>query len=155
MSDLLMFNEPYALWSIWRDLSTLQHLFVVILGLVCLYVLLSAIALAWRLRSAALERIADTASIRLILVTLDRRCTNVQQVIQGTFYLFGFVLFLGFQTIHRTLGDGKVPLGMEVVGNFILHCAFAANVFFVFFVLHIVQWLVSSRLRSISRNERS
>ncbi len=42
----------------------------------------------------------------------------------------------------------RPPFGVLVLENFFLYFAFAADAFFIFLVLHSVQWFVSSRLRA-------
>ena len=148
---ILMYDPPYALWSIWKELSILQHLFVLTLCSVGIYSLRSAIMVLIRLRSIGnLTSNGDGASAHRSVSTLYTSCENVRQVTGATFYFFGGVLFEGLQTIGRTLGDGPASVGTLVLGNFILDCAFAANVFFIFLVLHLVQWFVRHRLNSYS-----
>jgi hypothetical protein len=147
-----MWDPPYALWSIWKDLSVLQRLFVLTLCVVSAYSLYSASMTLLRLRSIGnVNPNENFAPIRRSVDALFNLCASVRQVIGATFYLFGLVLFLGLQTVGRTLGDGPTTVGSLVLGNFILHFAFAANVFFIFLVLHLVQWFVFSRLNSYSQ----
>ena len=72
----------------------------------------------------------------------------MRQLIVGTFYLFGFVFFLGLHSAFITLGDGKLPVGALILRNLVVYFAFAGNVFFVFLVLHSVQWFVSRSVRA-------
>jgi hypothetical protein len=76
---------------------------------------------------------------------------NVQRATGAAFYLFGLVLFLGLQTVGQWIGDGKMTMDVFVLRNFILHAAFAANVFFIFLVLHFIQWGVAAVLNSLSK----
>jgi hypothetical protein len=145
-----MFDPPYALWSIWKELSTLQRLFVLTLGVVSVYCLASAFITTVRLRSTRNLDPRSSLTKNRSLTVLKNHCANVQQVITAAFYLFGFVLFFGMQNVSRTLGDGPVPIGMEVLGNFTLQCAFATNVFLVFLVLHVIRWFVCCRVNSFA-----
>jgi hypothetical protein len=147
-----MYDPPYALWSIWRELSFLQRLFVLTLGAVVVYSVRTSIMVLIRLRSLGnLTSNGDGASAERSMATLYIFCENLQQVSVATFYFFGAVLFVGLQTIGRTLGDGPASAGTLVLANFILDCAFAANVFFLFLLLHLVQWFVRHRLNSYSK----
>jgi hypothetical protein len=63
------------------------------------------------------------------------------------FYLFGLVLFLVLQSVGVIIGDvGPTGAANQVLRNFTVSCAFAANVFFGFLILQVVQWGVSGRL---------
>lgn len=90
----------------------------------------------------------DVASIQRAVAALHKRCTDVQQLIRATFYLFGFVLFLGLQLAYLTVDTSRTPVGWHVLENLVVYFAFAANVFFVFLILHFAQWFVSGRVYS-------
>ena len=146
-----MFNPPYALWSIWKQLSLLNHGFILILGAVFVYCVFSTIRMLLQLRPVWNRPSQNTAVVREAVTALARRNTNVRQAIGATSYLFGLVLFLGLENITNVVGDGKGSLGIYVLDNFLLLCAFAANVFFIFLVLHFIQWFGSAVLDSLSR----
>jgi hypothetical protein len=119
--------------------------------LVSAYSLFSAATTLFRLRSIRRAKAnGDVASALASLAVLQRRFANMRQTIQATFYLFGFILFFGLQNIGYVLADGNTPLSYYVLGNFICNCAFAANVFFIFFGLQLLQWLMSCQLYSCS-----
>lgn len=140
-----MTEPPYALWSIWSALSHLQQAFLLVLGVVSSYSLFSAIKTLLRLRLIRGLGSEESTRIRESISALSIHCASVRRATGATFYLFGLVLFLGLQTVGHTLGGGVMQ---QVLGNFLLHFAFAANVFFVFLVLHSIQWLVSARVDS-------
>jgi hypothetical protein len=144
-----MFDPPYALWSIWKELSLLQRVFLLILGTVSTHSLFAAIRTLLRLRSIRRLPSGNTASIQQSMAELQHVCANARQIIGATFYLFGLVLFSGMQTLGNTLGDGATS-APRILGDLILHSAFATNVFFVFLVLHLVQWFVFRGLNSHS-----
>jgi hypothetical protein len=150
---IYMYRPPYGLWSIWKELPVLQHLFLLVLFGVSFYSLFSASATLLSLRSIrnALPD-ADIAAGRRRLVTFRNQCANLQQVISVTFYLFGLVLFLGLQNVGNTAGNARFSVEALIVQNFILDFAFAANVFFIFLVLQFVIWFVNSRLNSCSEH---
>lgn len=82
------------------------------------------------------------------MVALSYQCANVRQAISASFYLFGTVLFLDLQMAGYVVADGKVSLERFLLGNLVLNFAFATNVFFVFLVLHVVQWFVYRQVNS-------
>jgi hypothetical protein len=144
-----MFNPPYALWSIWRELGFLQRLFVLILSVVTIYSLLSATIIIKRLHFLASQRQPDNRGfVQQSLAALDARCANLRQLLWATFYLFGFLFFWGLQSAVHYLEGGPV----SILSTFVLQFAFACNVFFIFLVLHLCQWLVSVRLRFYERS---
>lgn len=88
--------------------------------------------------------------IRAAVASAIRSQSNVRQLTITVFYLFGVVLFLGLQTVGQTLGDGKWSLERFVVGNLVLHFAFATDIFFIFLVLHLFHWSALAILKSLS-----
>lgn len=143
-------NPPFALWSIWRYLPLLEKLFCLVLCAVCVYSLFSAIAILGRLRAMMiLPQKEDISPIQRSMAALHKRCTNVHQLIRATFYLFGLVLFLGLQGAYFVIGLSKFPVESIIVEKFVLYFAFAANVFLVFLIMHLVQWFVSSHVQAI------
>ena len=141
-----MYNLP-SIWTIWRQFSLLQHLFLLMLSGVSLDSPFSATIVMLRLRS-----LAHDTSLRQAVAALHERCTNMQQLIRATFYVFGLVLFLGLQWAYVTLGHSSTPAAWLVLKNFEVDFAFASNVFLVLLVLHFVQWFRSSRLHSHTRH---
>ena len=143
-----MSNPPYTLWSIWGYLPFLHRLFFLILSVVSIYSLFSATVIMVRLRSILNQRqIEDDSSLQRSMAALQTWSANVRQLIGATFYLFGFVFFLGLPLALRTL-DSSRPVGILILENFFIYFAFATNVFFIFLILHSVQWFVSGRLHA-------
>jgi hypothetical protein len=123
-------------------------MFVLILAAVSIYSVASAIALAKRihdLKNCSKEE--RTGPIRYRISVLQKHCANVRQSLTATFYLFGLVFFLGLLNAPIEVGDGPGIHSSEILNNFVFDFVFAANVFAVFFVLHLIQWLTSSRLQ--------
>jgi hypothetical protein len=148
---MLTSNPPYALWSIWKYLPMMPRLFFLILCVVGVYSLFFAGVTMAGLRAATSIRPKESsASTQRAVAALHRRCANVRQLIGATFYLFGFVLFLGLQWAYLTLDESKTPGGWLVLENFAVYFAFACNVFLVFLILHLVQWFVSGRVNACS-----
>ena len=145
-----MYNLP-SIWAIWRQFSLLQHLFLLMLFGVSLYSLFSATIAVLRLRSLA-HPVTNDASLRQAVAALHGRCTNVQQLIRATFYLFGSVLFSGLPWAYGTSGHRSTPAAWLVLKNFEVDFAFAANLFLVLLVPDFVQSFASSRLHSLTRH---
>jgi hypothetical protein len=108
----------------------------------------SASVIMVRVRSLINQRqVEDTSLLRHSLAALQARIANMRQLIGATFYLFGLIYFLMLPLATRIL-DSRIPLELLILDNFLMYFAFAANVFFVFLVLHSVQWFVSSRVNA-------
>lgn len=133
----------YAIWSIWSQLGSLYKLYWLLLSLVSFYFLFSAVSIVRYIR-ASNDRgvLAGTSRIQV-----ETRIVDLRQVISAMFFVFGALFFVALPTAFDTLALSKWPQ-IEYVGNFRLHFAFAANVFFVLLLLHCVQWAISSRLNA-------
>ena len=147
-----MYHPPYAVWSIWRDCGWLERFVLILLGCLILYSSFAAALTVLRIRSMKTSRLAVGPDIEAALKTLQRRWNHVQRATEATFYLFGFVLFLVLQSVGVTVGDGGPGWAAnQILNNFILSCAFAANAFLGFLILHLIRWLVSSRIAACFR----
>ena len=147
-----MYKYPYTLWSIWPWLSTLYRMFVLILAAVSIYSIVSATIVLkrmWALKSPRKEELR--VPIQQYVAALRKRCANLWQILGATFFLFGFLLFIGLQNATITVGDGRGFPAFEILNNFVFQFVFAANVFVVFLVLHVIQWLTSSRLQAYAQ----
>lgn len=150
-------NPPYALWSIWKGLGFLQHLFIDLLFAVAAYCLFVSFRTALRLRTIEQQH-ADERVIPIegVLAPLYRSLANTRQVIGATFYVLGFVVFFSLQFIGNTLGARTIASELnQILGGFVLCCAFAANAFVILLLLHVVQWLVSIMLNRCSKRVNS
>jgi hypothetical protein len=144
-------NLSYALWSIWIELPLLHKSFFFVLFVVGVYSLFSAAKILAGVRSLmALGQSRDVSALQNDVAALYARSANVRHVITATFYLFGIVFFWGLRFTLWT-PDSKTSVFLLVLENFFLYFAFAANVFFIFLVLHSVQWFVSARLHTCAR----
>jgi hypothetical protein len=127
----------------------MPKLFFLILTLVGIYTLFSAVFIMARLRSLANQRqVEDASSLRRSSAALQARLVNVRQLVGATFYLFGFIFFLVLPLATITMDEGRISVEILILRNFLLYFAFAANVFFIFLILHSVQWVVSSRVHA-------
>jgi hypothetical protein len=145
-------NLSYALWSIWIELPFLHKLFSFVLFTVGAYSLFSATKVLAGLRSLmASGRPTDLPTFENEVAALSARAANTRHLITASFYLFGIVFFWGLRFALWT-PDSKTPVGILVLENFFLYFAFAANAFFVFLILHLVQWFVSARVQACARS---
>jgi len=91
-----------------------------------------------------------------VLAPLYRSLANTRQLIGATFYLFGFVFFLLLPNIQNTLEARSTAEELkQILGGFQICCEFAANVFFIFFVLHVAEWIVYMMLNRSSKRLNS
>jgi hypothetical protein len=124
---------------------------ILILGAVFAYCVFSTIKTLLQLRAVWNQPNQDKRTACNAIGALATRFVRLRQVIGATFYLFGLVLFLGMENITFYLADSKTPGAVYILDNFLLLCAFSANVFFIFLVLHCIQWAGSAVLHSFSR----
>ena len=132
-------DPPYALWSIWHQLSTLQHGLVYTLCILCLYAGFCILSTIWRLHSIRHLGIDDPAAARTVVI-LRNRCASLRSAILAEFYLFGTVLFMAFQFVGQFIMGSNIAY--KILGQFVLDAAFATNVFAVLLILHVAQWAV-------------
>jgi hypothetical protein len=142
-------NQFYPLWSIWREISLLYRFFIFVLCGVGLYTTYSAVSILLRLRAIKAQALGIDAMRELPL--LERRSTNMRQVLTAAFYFFGCIFFLNLPGAYQSLGHRSASPVFEIFQNFVLNFSFAANIFFIFFVLHTIQWLVWRRLNSFQK----
>ena len=117
------------------------------------YCFFSAIRVVSRLHSLRMLNPAQhAASIQLSVAVLRALVRNVQQVIDGAFYLFGFVVFLNLQSIANFVDNSKTPIGYFILQNFIFDCSFAAGGFLVLLALHLSQWFVAGRVNAFEKH---
>lgn len=135
---------PYAVWSIWQSCGWVERIVLILIGGLIIYSLRLAVLTSVRLRAVGVVGAAERPDVaKNSILTLQRRWVRIRQATAATFYVFGLVLFLALQI------DGDMGLASatnQVLRNFVASCAFAANVFFGFLLLHVVQWIVSSRI---------
>jgi len=132
--------------SVWQTSPLLVRLFLLLLMVPCVYTAYFALSALTLLRS--LRATPKDEALRKSLAHLDRRSANVRQVIAGTLYLFGFVIFVQLQNAFWTPENNR-PVSLMVLENFREDFRIAAFVFLVFLALHSVQWFVSSRIRGV------
>jgi hypothetical protein len=128
----MLFRPPYPIWSLWHDLSLVYKSFF--LGLSCL------LAYSVFLAAVIFGHHRDLASIK-------RKAATLQQIVRAAFYLFGFLLFFELQFAFQTLGARThSDEAFLITPGFLVHFAFASNVFFVFLILHLIEWFVSHQV---------
>jgi hypothetical protein len=145
-----MYDPPYAVWSIWRSCGWLHRIVLILIGGLIVHSVLLDVVTVVRLRSInAAKSDLNLDLAKNAVQTLRQHWVGIRQATVAVFYVFGLVLFLVLQYVGVVIGDGgPASAARQVMGNFTLSCAFASNVFFGFFVLHIVQWTISGRINA-------
>jgi len=139
------------LWSIWQEISITAKLYLLILLAVSIYVLFSSLYSLVRLRSFKnLSKVEDIPSVQCSLQTLKAKSENVRQIVVLAFYLFGLTFCWSFPFAIRT-ENGYRSFLTPALHDFFLYFALAVRVFFLFVVLHSVQWFVSRQIDNCSR----
>jgi hypothetical protein len=140
-------SRPALVWLIWPYLSLSERLLFLALCALGVYSLFLAVTIA-RYQNASGD-LNYMTSVHKRLLRIRKRVRNLQQATVAAFYLFGFVLFVCFQSAYMVSGDSSTPTGWIVVRNFHIHFAFAANAFSALLVVHIIQWFVASRVSTL------
>ena len=138
-------EPPYALWSIWHQLSDLQHWLVYTLCALCIYSGYCVVSTIVRLHSV--NHLGTDAAARCISA-LRSGCANLRYAIVAELYLSGIVDFMSFQFIPMFLMGNDVQ--SQMLGKFLLDSAFATNVLAVFLILHLAQCFVFNRINAYS-----
>jgi hypothetical protein len=135
-------------WSIvWSYLPTSARISLLALFLVCIYSMYTAVVILFRLYSLSKgHTVESNNSLPQSLALLNHRSENLRQIIVAMLYLSGFTYFVGISGAFWT-PDSKRPVGLMILENMRVFFWFGVVVFFVFLILHSVQWLVSSRIR--------
>ena len=130
-------NVP--IWILWPQLGFLFKIFFVILVAVSARTLASMYTILKRANS---YKENDLHALRIKL-------RRMEGLLQSTFLAFGFFFFLVLPNATFVFGDGNgTPLFM-ILRNFCAYFAFAANVLFVLWVLHLLCSLTSRRIDNL------
>jgi len=128
-------SRPAPIWLIWPYLSWLEKLSFLALCILGVYSLFLAVTVV---------RFRKTAPVPENVVRIRKRVATV-----AAFYLFGFVLFAGFQFAYCTIDLTSTTVGLLAVRNFQIHFAFAGNVFLILLIFHFVQWFAANRVGAL------
>jgi hypothetical protein len=143
---MLDLSRPVPIWSVLPYLGFLEHLFFLALIALSIYVLFVAVTTVVRARKIRDSVVpgAHNPDAEERCVALRRRSARVGKLITTAFYLFCCVLFMGVLNAYVVIDNSKVPTGYIVLEQLEPHFAFAANVFFVLLVLHLIGWFTSN-----------
>lgn len=126
-------------------LSHSTQLFLVVLIILGIYEVYLASTVLIGLRAPQTPQ--DTNSLSRNLALFKRRSANLQQVILAMSYLFGFTFFHQIERAYFT-PESTRPVGSSMVLERLkVYFTFGAAVYLMFFILHLVQWLVSARIQ--------
>jgi hypothetical protein len=134
--------SPHFIWAVWVYLPALPRLSFAIVVFVGVHVVFSAITI--------LLRLSTTTSLEALSV-LREKSDWLRQPITAAFYFFGFVFCLTLPFAFDDIRDSRKPGLLAISDNLSAYFIFAANVFLVVFLLHLIQWFVAGRVRSSAR----
>jgi len=141
--------DTYTLW--WRQFGILYKGFIVLFSAVIIYSVATAGRIAVRARSIRRDLNENALYAKKLLTALSSQLANLRQLTGATFYLFCFLLFVGLQGVgDYSVLSKSIPV-MIILDSFRFQCAFAAKVFFVFLILHLVWWAVGAMLDDTAR----
>jgi hypothetical protein len=102
------------------------------------------------IRLRLLQKLADDDALRRNVAELQFKSANVQQMLLALFYFFGVTLSVQLGQAYFT-PESKNPVGLMVMENLRVYFSFAAAVFLVLLVYHLVQWFVYDRICKVAR----
>jgi hypothetical protein len=144
-----MSNLRYSIWSLWPALPIVLKLYFLLFVVVSAYIIVTSILVVARLRAVTRKAgTQDNTESKAMLARLRARRTNTTQLLTATSYLFGLAFFIALPAATFVSVLSSRPTGYYILENFVYDFIFAANVFFVLFVLHLLLWLVSNSLRA-------
>ena len=126
--------------SVWTSLSSLDKLFALFFFGVSLYTLALSVEALRVIHS--FRKGAETEPTKM--VTLLHRFSNLRQLHLLTLYVFGFCIAMQIPGVFYSVNDSYELQGVRGL-VFLFRCN--TTVFFAFALLHIVQWVVSVKLR--------
>jgi hypothetical protein len=137
--------------NLWPVLPHLTRLFILFLCVTSVYALIVLAHILFRLRSLKWPRSAETAKdLRSPLAAMNDRLNNLRQLLVFAFYLFSLCFLLQIPAAFSVLVDSNVPTLSIIFTQLGTYIAYATDVFFVFLLLHSLQWFVSSRVKALA-----
>jgi hypothetical protein len=137
--------------DLWQRFSLLERLFAFALVMLAIRSLVGAVRAWLVLRKIRKLDASENGSARAELARLERQCASRAMCLQAMFYLFAAVTSLVAVQCYNYSVDSNIPGGFFVLGQMIYVFAFAYLCSFVFVVVHIVNWISSSRVTAASR----
>jgi hypothetical protein len=140
-----MLDLSRPIWSVLPYLGLSEHVLFLALMVLSIYVLFVAVTTVVRARTirASVVPTENNADAEKRCVALGRRSARVDKLITTALYLSGYVLFMGMVNAYAVIDNTSTPTGYIILSNLEPHFAFAANVFLVLLVLHLIGWIIS------------
>jgi hypothetical protein len=143
--------EYYDPRLILRFLHPPARIAFLLLILLLLYAFCFAVVASVRIRSLR-RRPIDRDSVRPSLEQLNRRATNLRQMIRVMFFLFGSVFFQQLPAAFTLLNTTDSTRDwIRICENMATYFEFAAEAFLIFFAIQCLPWFISSRIGSALR----
>ena len=143
--------ESSSLRDFWIELLPLCKLYALYLGGVAFYTVFSLTGIMVRLRSLKSQTATEQYENRYRrLALLHNKTDNLRQLSFFSTLLFGFVFFLQIPANFRSLDDSSLTGWDFILHSLAIYFDFAAGAFLVLIILHVVQWIVSAELRSLT-----
>src|SRR5438874_6577991 len=137
--------------SLWLELGPISRAFLLFFGAVCvytLYVTLSALLTIRSLKGQRASEIMNRTSARIDSV--GKRLANVRQLHLFTLYVLGLCITIAIPDAFNTLGESHVSPAVLIMRQLGVQFYFDRVIFLGFLLIHILQWIASSRLNSFA-----
>jgi len=100
-------TRPTPIWVAWPYLTWLERLLFIGLVVLGVYVFFSAVITVLRVWKLGAVRNPNNPDAQGMFTALHQRSSRVDKLITMSFYLFGWVLFLGLQNAYFIIDNSK------------------------------------------------
>jgi hypothetical protein len=150
---------PYPLdsaVSVWQHVDVYFRLFAFVLVIVAMVSFVGALQTWVALRRVRRAGGTDNASVQAVLSKLERGCAFRAARLQLMFYLFAVATSWALvNSYHYASILSKTPTGFYVLADMGAVFVFAYWCSLVFVVVHVLQWIIASRVAAASRAAQS
>lgn len=143
---MFIFAVDWNSRALWAGLSLTARIYMVGLVLAAIYSLCASVRMELCLRRASNK---PTSGVQAQLLVISNRIENLRQMHVFLFLLFGLCWATEGVSILRSIQMAFLSLSAPTMAVFGPAALFAVFVFGVLLVLHLLQWAVTVRLRSL------
>jgi hypothetical protein len=135
----------------WTEQLPICKLYALYLGSISIYTLFSLSRIVARVSSVKKQTATEDQANRSQLLTLTRnKSDNLRQLTMFSTLLFGLVFFLQVRANFVSLSDSSLTGWAFIYQSLETYFDFAACVFLVLLILHVLEWIVSAHLRRLT-----
>jgi hypothetical protein len=146
---MFIFTVNWDFRGLWAGSSLTVRIYILVLVLAAVYSLYASVRMELCLRRVSNKPTSGSNDVQERLFVISNRIENLRQMHVFLFLLFGLCWATEGVLILRSILIASVSLSAPTMAVFGSAALFAVFVFAVLLVLHLVQWAVAVRLRSL------